>query len=115
MAVFRAGNKTGDIPGHVVPFCLEEAGSVVALFQGLHPSPKLALGVDGTGLLAVIAGLLKVLVAKFHIVLEVGCVVFETDAIVGVIGGVEVPLPARAPETITLILIFACGLRGFKR
>ena len=85
----------------------------MALFQGLHPSPKLALGVDGTGLLAVIAGLLKVLVAKLHIVLEVGRVVFETDALVGVIGGVEVPLPARAPETITLI-IFACGHRGFK-
>ena len=54
----------------------------MALFLGLGISPVLALGMDRAGLLAVVAGLLKVVGAQLVIVLEVGRVVLEADTLV---------------------------------
>ena len=54
----------------------------MALFLGLGISPVLALGMDRARLLAVVAGLLKVVGAQLVIVLEVGRVVLEADALV---------------------------------
>ena len=54
----------------------------MAVFLGLGISPVLALGMDRAGLLAVVAGLLKVVGAQLVIVLEVGRVVLEADTLI---------------------------------